>query len=88
MVQYSLWDDSLKKAFIDELLERYRLGEYDLPTLTLMLLDIPHLDVSEFLHRSLSHRERWQAFQKIKRNTKLPKDGIWRLEELYFGNSR
>ncbi len=85
MVRSGLLNDALEKAYTDELLKKYRGGEIDLPNLTLILLDIPSMNAGEFLQRSIPHNERWQAFQKIKENTSLPKDGIWRLQDLYFG---
>lgn len=85
MVQLSLWDESQKKLFADKLLGGYRKGEYDLPSLAIMLLDISVLDVADFIQRSIPHSERYQAVEKIKKNNKLPVDGVSRLENLFLG---
>ena len=74
-----------RPSFADELLEKYKQGLYDLPTLALMLHGIPTLDVADYIQRSIPHEERWQEVEKIRKNTKLPKDGIPILVKLYIG---
>jgi hypothetical protein len=71
---------------VKNLLSRYEKGIYDLPTLTLMLLGIPDIDVAEFMQKRIPLEERLQEVQRMRMNGKLPKDGIRRLEELYLGD--
>jgi hypothetical protein len=84
VVQLSLWDKRMVNVFLNELLESYMQGLYDLPTLALMLHDIPKLDVADFIQRSIPHRDRYLAVERIKNNTKLPIDGVSRLEKMFL----
>ena len=85
MIQPDAWDAHEKKAYVDEHFERYKIGLYDLPTLALMLYDIPKLDVADFIQRSIPHEERYQAVERIKKNNNLPIDGVSRLENMFLG---
>jgi hypothetical protein len=87
----TVYEDEQKMNYLnyaEYLLSRYRKGIDDLPTLTLMLLSIPEIDVAGFLQKSIPHEERLQQIRRMRLNFKLPKDGISRLEELYLGRNR
>jgi hypothetical protein len=73
-------------TYAENLLSRYREGIDDLPTLALMLLEIPEIDAAEFIQKSIPQEERLQEIQRMRMNAKLPKDGISRLEEIYLGH--
>jgi hypothetical protein len=85
VIQPDSWDKHEKKAYADEHLERYKKGLYDLPTLALMLYDIPKFEVADFIQRSIPHEERYLAVERIKKNTRLPIDGVSRLENMFLG---
>jgi hypothetical protein len=85
VIQPDSWDTHDKKSYTEEPLDRYKKGLYDLPTLALMLYDFPELDVADFIQRSIPHDERYQAVERIKKNYKLPIDGVSRLENMFLG---
>jgi hypothetical protein len=62
----------------------YRKGLDDQPALALTLLAIPNFDVSGFLEKNTPREESWQEIQRMKKNAKLPEDGIGLLENLYL----
>lgn len=87
MVQYRSNIDKGTGTYIEKLLARYRKGIYDLPTLAIMLLDVPELDVADFIQKKIPRKDRLREIERMKKKDKLPKDGIRKLEELYMGCS-
>jgi len=85
LVQYR--SNNVKKTgtYIEKLLARYKKGTYDLPTLAIKLLDVPELDVADFIQKKIPRKDRLLEIERMKKKDKLPKDGICKLEELYMG---
>jgi hypothetical protein len=85
MIQISFRDKCIKNKCADEMLKKYMKGTYDLPTLALMLCDIPNFDVPGFIQSTIPHEERYLAVERIKKNNKLHIDGVSRLENMFLG---
>lgn len=87
MFRFNSADDRKIRGHVEKLLERYRKGTYDLPTLAIELLNVPKLDVAGLIQSQIPRNDRLREVERMKMKDKLPKDGICKLENLYLGYS-
>jgi hypothetical protein len=78
-------DEEQQKAYAAKILTMYRNGEYDLPALTLMLLDVPGLDAAGFLQRNIPLRVRRKEFNRLLKVAAISERIRSKLEIIYFG---
>ncbi len=81
------WDEDQKRSYVEDSLEMYKQGVYDLPSLAIMLLNVPGLDVAQLLQRSIPFNERSQEVERMRKVGTLPEQGIRRLETFYIGSA-
>jgi len=77
-----------RKAYIEDLLLMYEQGTYDHSTLTIMLLECPDLNVTDFLRSNAPQEIRSQESEKFIENTSLIDFVRHKLVELYSRNPK
>ena len=77
-----------RKAYIEDLLSMYEQGTYDHSTLTILLLECPDLNVTDFLRSNAPQEIKSLESERFIENTSLIDFVRHKLAELYSGNPK